>query len=74
MFAVTHEGACTLADVLDRRLVLGTLGKVSRDEVEHVAAVVAGPFGWSVEATAAAVDAEVARRAAIVARWRHVHV
>jgi hypothetical protein len=27
-------------------------------------------LGWSVEQTAAAVDAELARRAAIVARWR----
>jgi glycerol-3-phosphate dehydrogenase len=71
VFAVTHEGACTLDDVLDRRLVLGTLGRVSRAEVEQVAAVVAGPLGWSVEATTAAVEAELARRAAIAARWHH---
>lgn len=74
VFAVTHEGACTLADVLDRRLVLGTLGRVSRDEVEHVAAAVAAPLGWTVEQTTAAVDAELARRAAIVARWSHTRV
>ena len=70
VFAVTHESACTLADVIDRRLVLGTLGQVDRTEVERVAVAVAPVLGWSVEQTAAAVDAELARRAAIVARWR----
>ena len=70
VFAVTHESACTLADVIDRRLVLGTLGQVDRAEVERVAVVVAPALGWSVEHAAAAVDAELARRAAIVARWR----
>ena len=70
VFAVTHESACTLADVIDRRLVLGTLGQVARTEVERVAVAVAPVLGWSVEQTAAAVDAELARRAAIVARWR----
>jgi glycerol-3-phosphate dehydrogenase len=70
VFAVTHESACTLADVIDRRLVLGTLGQVDRTEVERVAVAVAPVLGWSVEQTSAAVDAELARRAAIVARWR----
>jgi hypothetical protein len=49
---------------------LGTLGQVDRTEVERVAVAVAPVLGWSVEQTAAAVDAELARRAAIVARWR----
>ncbi len=70
VFAVTHEGALTLADVIDRRLVLGTLGAVSRDEIEHVARWIAQPLGWSVEATVAAVDGELDRRAALAARWR----
>jgi glycerol-3-phosphate dehydrogenase len=70
VFAVTHESACTLADVIDRRLVLGTLGQVDRTDVERVAVVVAPVLGWSVEQAAAAVEAELARRAAIVARWR----
>jgi len=55
-------------------LVLGTLGSVSRAEVESVATFVAGPLGWSVEATAAAVEAELARRAALTARWRRTVV
>jgi len=67
--AVTDEAACTLADVIDRRLALGTLGRVSRAEVERVALAVAAPLGWTVEATTAAVEAELGRRAAIEARW-----
>jgi len=74
VFAVTHEGARTLSDVIDRRLVLGTLGSVSRTEVETVATFVAGPLGWSVEATTAAVESELARRAAVAARWRRTVV
>lgn len=74
VFAVTHEGARTLSDVIDRRLVLGTLGSVSRAEVEHVALVVAGPLGWSIESTTAAVEAELGRRAAVAARWRRTAV
>ncbi len=70
VYAVTHEAAQTLGDVIDRRLVLGTLGQVERGEVERVAVAVAPVLGWSVEHTAAAVDADLARRAAIVARWR----
>jgi glycerol-3-phosphate dehydrogenase len=71
---VTHEGARTLSDVIDRRLVLGTLGAVSRDEVERVAMLIAGPLGWSVESTTAAVEAELGRRAAVAARWRRTVV
>jgi glycerol-3-phosphate dehydrogenase len=74
VFAVTHEGACTLSDVLDRRLVLGTLGSVTRDEVERVAAIVAAPLGWTAEASAAAVESEIARRAALTAGWRRTVV
>lgn len=68
--AVTDESARTLSDVIDRRLVLGTLGQITRDELERVAVVVGPLLGWSVEQTAAAVDAELARRAAVVAGWR----
>ncbi|MCU1361767.1 MAG: glpD [Ilumatobacteraceae bacterium] len=74
VFAVTHEGALTLSDVIDRRLVLGTLGAVSRAEVERVATIVAGPLGWSIESTTAAVEAELARRAALAARWHRTVV
>ena len=39
--AITDESARTLADVLHRRLVLGTLGGLTRDEVDGVATVLA---------------------------------
>ena len=70
VFAVTDESARTLADVLDRRLVVGTLGRVGRSEVERVALAVAPVLGWSVEQITAAVEAELARRASIELRWR----
>ena len=70
VFAVTDEAARTLSDILDRRLVLGTLGRVTRDEIETVAGVVAPLLGWSNGAASAAVDIECARRAALEERWR----
>ncbi len=70
VFAVTDEAACTLGDILDRRLVLGTLGQLDRNEVERVAVAVAPLFGWSVEQAGAAVETELARRAALMMRWR----
>ncbi|TPW14621.1 MAG: glpD [Acidimicrobiaceae bacterium] len=73
-YAVTEESACTLADVLDRRLVIGTLGRVSRAEVERVAVVVGPLLGWSIEQTSAAVEAELGRRAAIEIGWRRATV
>ena len=68
--AVTHESAQTLSDVLDRRLVVGTLGPLPVGEMDRVARVIAPLLGWSDVETAAAVDAEAARRGALVARWR----
>jgi glycerol-3-phosphate dehydrogenase len=70
VFAVTDEAARTLADVLDRRLVLGTLGRLTLDEIKATAEVVGPLLGWSNGATIAAVDVESARRTAIEARWR----
>ncbi|MEX1106592.1 MAG: FAD-dependent oxidoreductase, partial [Ilumatobacteraceae bacterium] len=70
VFAVTDEAACTLGDILDRRLVIGTLGRVSRAEVERVAVAVSPLMGWDLEQAGAAVEAELGRRAAIEVRWR----
>jgi glycerol-3-phosphate dehydrogenase len=69
-FAVTDEAAYTLSDALDRRLVIGTLGRVERAEVERVAEVMAPLCGWSAGQAAASVEAELRRRAAIELRWR----
>lgn len=70
VFGVTDESARTLADVIDRRLVVGTLGRIDRVEVERVALSIAPLLGWTVEQAAAAVESELARRAALELRWR----
>ncbi|MFO1539980.1 MAG: FAD-dependent oxidoreductase [Chloroflexota bacterium] len=70
--AVTAEGAATLADVLHRRLVLGTLGRVTDAEARRVAAVIAPLLGWDAERTEAEVAGERARTTtfdAAVAAW-----
>ncbi|MGD9703850.1 MAG: FAD-dependent oxidoreductase [Acidimicrobiia bacterium] len=71
VFAVTDEAARTLSDILDRRLVLGTLGRISREEIANVVEAVAPLLGWSEGAASAAIDVECARRAALEARWRN---
>ncbi len=70
VFAITDEGACTLGDILDRRLVIGTLGPVSDDEISRVASIAAPLLGWSDQEAAVAAAVEIARRRAIVASWR----
>jgi len=66
--AVRDEDARTLADVVDRRLVLGTLGDVTAGELEQVAAVAAPLLGWPDAGRPAAAD-EHARRQARRAAW-----
>ena len=51
--AVAAESACTVTDVIDRRLVLGTLGGVTPDEVSTVAAIMAPLLGWDAARRAA---------------------
>ncbi len=67
--AIAVEGARTLADVIDRRLVLGTLGGVTDDEVRRVAVIAASVLGWAHDGRAEA-EAEVGRRRALEDRWR----
>ncbi len=57
--AVTHEGACTLDDIVRRRLVVGTLGPCTREELVGIAAVVGPLLGWS--------EADVGRQVAAAA-------
>jgi glycerol-3-phosphate dehydrogenase len=45
--AVIDEGARTLADIADRRLVIGTLGRLTLEELQRVAAIAAPLLGWS---------------------------
>ncbi len=56
VYAVTHEAAETLQDVLDRRMTVGTLGLVRETAARLVAATVAPLLGWEPERR----DAEVA--------------
>jgi glycerol-3-phosphate dehydrogenase len=70
VFAITDESACTLSDIIDRRLVLGTVGQVSPDEMRAVAAIAAPLLGWSAAEAENAVAEELSRRATIQALWR----
>ncbi len=70
VFAVIAEGARTLSDIVDRRLVLGTLGQVDEATLESIA-VMAAPFvGWSVQECAVQSRREFERRAVLARRWQ----
>lgn len=51
LFAVRHEMALSLDDVLFRRTGIGTLGTPGRGAVARVAAVMAAELGWTAEET-----------------------
>jgi glycerol-3-phosphate dehydrogenase len=70
--AVADEGARTLSDVLDRRLVIGTLGPVELDEIERVAAVIGPLLGWDSERIAHEAITEHQRRSERRTIWRAV--
>jgi glycerol-3-phosphate dehydrogenase len=62
VLAVVAEGARTLSDIIDRRLVAGTVGRVDREIVSNIAELASPLLGWSEDQRAAAVDAEISRR------------
>ena len=62
VFAVTHEAACTLGDVVHRRLIVGTIGPMTNDELTDVASLMAPLRGWSADRTRSEVDREIERR------------
>ena len=64
VYAVANEAARTVADVIDRRLVLGTLGGVTPDEVAAVTELMAPLLGWDDARRAA----ETERYAGVLAR------
>jgi glycerol-3-phosphate dehydrogenase len=66
--AVTDEDARTLSDIVDRRLVLGTLGRVTPEELARVAGIAGPLLGWADPAAVAA--AEFERRERRRALWR----
>lgn len=46
VYAVTDEGACRLRDIVDRRLALGSFGRVDESALRRVATVVVDLCGW----------------------------
>ena len=62
VFSVTHEAAITLGDVIHRRLVIGTLGPMTDNELHDVTTVMAPLRGWSDDERIAQVTVEVDRR------------
>lgn len=66
--AVCDEWARTLSDIVDRRLVIGTLGPVGLGELERIAAVAAPVLGWDDAGRTGAI-AEHERRVARRAGW-----
>jgi glycerol-3-phosphate dehydrogenase len=64
VFAVTNEGARTLSDIVDRRLVMGTVGRVERPMLEQVARIAGPLLGWDGARCDREVAVEVARRRA----------
>jgi glycerol-3-phosphate dehydrogenase len=75
VFAITDESARTLGDVIHRRLVIGTLGPLTDDELRRVANTCSGLLGWSMDETIEQVQIEQRRRLAIEAlrQGRHSH-
>jgi glycerol-3-phosphate dehydrogenase len=70
VFAVTNESALTLSDVIDRRLVVGTTGQVSRTTLENVARIAAPLWGWDDRRTLDEVRREHDRRIVAATHWR----
>ncbi|ALC06051.1 hypothetical protein CDES_08230 [Corynebacterium deserti GIMN1.010] len=65
VYAVTEEAAVDLADVLDRRIVLGTLGYVNPAAVRRTAEVMAQVSGWSKKLVDAQIQAYLNKQDAI---------
>jgi len=70
VYAVTDESAITLSDIIDRRLVIGTLGEVQADEIARVANLAGPLLGWSDERIAIETEREVARRSHRRRAWQ----
>ena len=72
VFAITHEAARSLDDIIDRRLVLGTLGWIDRDTIARVARVAAPLWGWDEGRIATETEAEFERRTRFARAWRRL--
>ena len=70
VFAITDESACTLSDIIDRRLITGTLGGVSDETVAAVARLAAPLWGWDESRQSDEVRREINRRLVVSQHWR----
>ena len=70
VYAVSHEGARTMSDIVDRRLILGTVRSVAADVLGTVAALAGPLLGWDADRQREEVATEAARRARVVAARR----
>lgn len=66
VWGIESEGARTMADLIDRRMTLGSLGGVTADEIGRVARWAAPLLGADAERLALA---EISRRGALQALW-----
>ncbi|MFZ4510242.1 MAG: FAD-dependent oxidoreductase [Candidatus Nanopelagicales bacterium] len=73
IYAATDEGAVTLEDVLMRRLVAGTQGRLPVESVARVGEAIAPMLGWDRYRCESEVDTHVARAReldAVIAHWQ----
>ncbi|MBU3688561.1 MAG: glycerol-3-phosphate dehydrogenase [Acidimicrobiales bacterium mtb01] len=68
--AVVDEAARTLADIIDRRLVLGTVSRVPEAAIRRIAHIAAPLLGWDESRRDLEIRAELDRRAALDSHWR----
>jgi glycerol-3-phosphate dehydrogenase len=71
VFAVSCEAALTLGDVIHRRLVIGTLGPLTDEELQRVVAIAAPLRGWTIDQAATQTQVEQRRRRAIEVLREH---
>lgn len=72
--AVVDEAARTLSDIVDRRLVVGTLRALDDNILRTVATIAAPLLGWDDGRVEREVATESARRAGLESHWRDVPV
>jgi hypothetical protein len=59
-----------LSDIVDRRLVAGTVRRPSADTLTHIARIAGELLGWSPDQCLDEVRRELDRRHALEAHWR----
>jgi glycerol-3-phosphate dehydrogenase len=68
--AVADESARTLSDIVDRRLVAGTVRAPSADTLTHIARIAGDLLGWSPDRCLDEVRRELDRRHVLESHWR----